>query len=122
MAMFVLFVGALIALACLAGTMYVPQKAAKGGLAIMALVVLIGSVVFSSIRFVPADKVGIVTRNAFGPSLKDGRIIATGGEMGVQADVLAPGWHTGYWPILFDVNTVPLTEIKSGEVGLVEAR
>ncbi|MEN0019815.1 MAG: Ig-like domain-containing protein, partial [Planctomycetota bacterium] len=86
------------------------------------VVVLIATLVMSSVRFVPADRVGIVTKNALGPSLTDGRIVATDGEMGVQADVLAPGWHFGYWPVLFDIDTVPLTEILAGQVGLVEAR
>lgn len=63
-----------------------------------------------------------MTKNALGPKLTDGRIIATEGEMGVQAEVLPPGWHTGYWPVLFDVRTVPLTEVETGQVGLVESR
>lgn len=94
----------------------------KGVAAAMAIVVVVAALMIASVRYVGADQVGIVTKNVFGPSLKDGRIIAVNGEMGVQADVLPPGWHFGYWPFMYDVRTEPLIEVKSDEVGLIEAR
>jgi regulator of protease activity HflC (stomatin/prohibitin superfamily) len=117
-----LFFFVVAALASLAASTIVPHRLAKAGLLLLAPLLLIGGLVASSVRFVGADEVGIVTRNAFGSRLSDGRIIAVDGEMGVQAEVLSPGWHFGYWPFVFDVDTTRLVEVKSGEVGLVEAR
>jgi uncharacterized membrane protein YqiK len=77
---------------------------------------------FSSLVYVAADKVGVVTKNALGPRLPGGRIIATDGQMGVQAELLPPGWHFGYWPVIYQVDTVSLIEVPADKVGLVEAR
>lgn len=122
MALTIVVLGLLLALTALAGAFYATDKYIRIGLIVAAGLIVVFALVFSSIRFVPADRVGIVTKNALGPKLTDGRIIATEGEMGVQAEVLPPGWHTGYWPVLFDVRTVPLTEVETGQVGLVESR
>jgi len=121
-ALTIVVLGLLLALTALAGAFYATDKYIRIGLIVAAGLIVVFALVFSSIRFVPADRVGIVTKNALGPKLTDGRIIATEGEMGVQAEVLPPGWHTGYWPVLFDVRTVPLTEVETGQVGLVESR
>jgi uncharacterized membrane protein YqiK len=98
---------------------------APGGLKALcvvgAIVVLLAGALLSSVRFVAADEVGIIKKNALGGQLKDGRIIATDGEMGIQADVLPPGWHFGYWPFIYDVKAVELVEIRADEVGLIEA-
>jgi uncharacterized membrane protein YqiK len=88
---------------------------------IAAIIVLFLGVALSSIRFVPADRVGIVTKNALGDDLPAGRVIAVNGEKGVQAEILPPGWHLWLWPVIYDVKTVPLVEVTSGEVGIVEA-
>ncbi|MHC4833710.1 MAG: SPFH domain-containing protein [Planctomycetota bacterium] len=110
-----------LAFAALAGSASTQDRTVRIGLLALAPILLVVGVLASSVRFVAADEVGIVTRNALGPQLTDGRIVATAGEMGVQAEVLSPGWHLGYWPFLFDVDSVPLVQIESGEVGLVEA-
>ncbi|MFZ4573129.1 MAG: SPFH domain-containing protein [Phycisphaerales bacterium] len=99
----------------------VPGGAPRKALAVGALIVLLLGVVGSSITYVSSDMVGIVSKNAFGKSLQQGKIIAVNGEMGVQADVLPPGWHFGYWPVVYSVQTVPLTEVPSDKVGLMEA-
>ncbi len=122
MSILVLLVFVVLGIACLVASATVPQRAAKGLLVVVAPLLVAAGVVASSVRFVGADEVGVVTKNAFGPRLTDGRIIATGGEMGVQAEVLSPGWHFGFWPLVYDVETTRLVEVKSGEVGLVESR
>lgn len=117
-----LLVFVVLGLACLVASATVPQRAMKALLLVLAPVLVAVGVIASSVQFVGASEVGIVTRNAFGPRLDGGRIIATDGEMGVQAEVLSPGWHFGYWPLVYDVETTKLVEVKSGEVGLVESR
>jgi uncharacterized membrane protein YqiK len=66
------------------------------------------------------DDVGIVTRKMFGPTLPQGQIIATKGEVGVQADILMPGL---YWriPIIWKIERAPVTKIKPGSIGVVES-
>lgn len=122
MTIIVLVVGVVISILLLASIPRTPDPRLRGAAALGAALVLVASVALSSIRYVSPSEVGIVSKNALGPSLKEGRIIATAGEMGIQADVLAPGWHFWYWPVIFDVRTVPLTEIKADELGLLETR
>jgi uncharacterized membrane protein YqiK len=122
MSVIVLVIGVAIALLLLVSIPRAPDPRLRGAAGVGAALVLVGAVALSSIRYVSPDEVGIVSKNALGPSLREGRIIATGGEMGIQADVLAPGWHFWYWPVVYDVRTVPLVEIKADEVGLLEAR
>ncbi len=71
-------------------------------------------------RLVRDDDVGIVTRKMFGPTLPQGQIIATKGEVGVQADILMPGL---YWriPIIWKIERAPVTKIKPGSIGVVES-
>ncbi|MGA1467201.1 MAG: SPFH domain-containing protein [Phycisphaerales bacterium] len=122
MSILLLLVFVALGLACLVASATVPQRAMKALLLVLAPVLVAVGVIASSVQFVGASEVGIVTKNAFGPRLDGGRIIATDGEMGVQAEVLSPGWHFGYWPLVYDVETTNLVEVKSGEVGLVESR
>lgn len=122
MALIVLGIGVVLAVVILASIPKLPDSRMRAGAAGGAAAVLLAAFALSSIRFVSPSEVGIVVKNAMGPSLKEGRIIATDGEMGVQAAVLAPGWHFWYWPVVYDVRTVPLTEVKADEVGLLEAR
>jgi uncharacterized membrane protein YqiK len=71
-------------------------------------------------RLVRDDDVGIVTRKMFGPTLPQGKIIATKGEVGVQADILMPGL---YWriPIIWKIERMPVTKIKPASIGVVES-
>lgn len=95
-------------------------RAVTGSLVLAVLLLLVG-LLLGSVVYVGPDQVGIVTKQAMGASLKEGKIIAVDGEMGVQADVLAPGWHVGYVPGVFTVTREPLTEVPSDKVGLIEA-
>jgi regulator of protease activity HflC (stomatin/prohibitin superfamily) len=121
MAVILLIVGVVLALLIVAAAWKVPSAGARGGAAVLGLIVILLFAALASVRFVGAGEVGIVVKNALGPRLEGGKIIATEGQMGVQADVLSPGWHFWIWPVIYDVKSVPLTEVASDEVGLVEA-
>ncbi len=82
---------------------------------IFAIIKALGIVVIGE------SQVGIVTKKISRKDLPAGRVIATEGEAGIQAATLAPGWHLGYWPIIFNVEKVPLTNIEPGQIGLVMA-
>ncbi len=120
MSILLLLIGILAAFAILAAAIKVPGTALKALCAIGAVVVLFVFFALASIRYIGANEVGIVVKNAFGGRLKDGRIIATNGEMGTQSGVLRSGWHFWYWPVLYEIKTVPFIEIKSDQVGIIE--
>jgi uncharacterized membrane protein YqiK len=50
-----------------------------------------------------------------------GRVVATEGEVGIQADVLKPGLHFVKWPFESVVRKVPLIEVGADEMGVIEA-
>lgn len=120
MALLMVLLGLILAGAIVVGVARLENKSLRTAGFGAALGVLVVFFILGSVTYVSADQVGVVTKNALGASLKEGKIIAVNGEMGVQADVLSPGWHFGYWPILYTVKTVPLTEVKSDDVGLLE--
>jgi uncharacterized membrane protein YqiK len=78
------------------------------------------------IIIIPEDKTGLVTKKfvLFGDKkeLPSGRIIATEGEAGFQAQVLAPGIYFWKWIWQYEITLQPLTIIPSGQIGLIVAK
>jgi uncharacterized membrane protein YqiK len=78
------------------------------------------------IVMVPEDKIGLVTKKfvLFGDKreLPAGRIIATEGEAGYQAQTLPPGIHFWKWLWQFEITLQPLNVIPSGQIGLLVAK
>ncbi|HEX8637682.1 MAG TPA: SPFH domain-containing protein, partial [Pyrinomonadaceae bacterium] len=70
---------------------------------------------------VGATEVGIKERRYLGKKMAQGRVVATDGEIGIQADVLKPGLHFVLYPIERVIQKVPLVEIGADELGIVEA-
>ncbi|HYY95591.1 MAG TPA: SPFH domain-containing protein [Pyrinomonadaceae bacterium] len=70
---------------------------------------------------VGAREIAIKERRYFGAKMPPGRVVATEGEVGIQADVLKPGLHFVKWPFERVVRKVPLIEIGADELGVVEA-
>src|SRR5580765_5683917 len=70
---------------------------------------------------VGAREIAIKERRYLGRRMPPGRVVATEGEVGIQADVLKPGLHLIKWPFEKVVNKVPLIEVGSDELGLIEA-
>jgi len=71
-------------------------------------------------RLVQDDEVGIVTKNMFGKKMPPGQIIATSGEIGVQAEILMPGL---YWkmPVVYKIEKSNVTRIPQGNIGVLES-
>lgn len=86
-----------------------------------AAVVLAIFFTLASFRYVGEDSIGLVTKNIGFTSLPAGKIIATNGEKGPQAEILPPGWHPWYWPFLYDIEFAPVVEIEQGMVGMLTA-
>ena len=81
--------------------------------------------VFFGLVIVPEDRIGLVTKKFVlvgKQSLPEGRIIATRGEAGFQAQTLAPGVYFGKWFWQYDITFQPFTIIPTGKIGLVLAR
>ncbi|HMJ26566.1 MAG TPA: hypothetical protein VK475_12080, partial [Pyrinomonadaceae bacterium] len=70
---------------------------------------------------VGAREIAIKERRYFGRRMPPGRVVATEGEVGIQADVLKPGLHLIKYPFEAIVRKVPLIEIGADEMGIVEA-
>lgn len=79
--------------------------------------------VFFGMVIVPEDKIGLVTKKfvLFGAdkSLPDGRIIATKGEAGYQAQTLAPGLYWTMWIWQYSIDMTSFTIVPEGKIGLV---
>ena len=96
------------------------------GLIVLGVIVLIALAVFWYVltRFlvnVGAQEVAIKERRYLGRRMPQGRVVATEGEVGIQADVLKPGLHFVWYPIETVVRKVPLVEIGADELGIIEA-
>lgn len=70
---------------------------------------------------VGAREIAIKERRYFGAKMPPGRVVATEGEVGIQADVLKPGLHFVKWPFESVVHKVPLIEIGPDELGIIDA-
>lgn len=81
--------------------------------------------IFFGVIIVPEDRIGLVTKKFVlvgKQELPEGRIIATGGEAGFQAQTLAPGVYFGKWAWQYAVAFEPFTIIPTGKVGLIMAK
>jgi len=70
---------------------------------------------------VGAREIAIKERRYLGAKMPPGRVVATEGEVGIQADVLKPGLHLIKWPFEKVVRKVPLIEVGADEMGIIEA-
>jgi uncharacterized membrane protein YqiK len=91
--------------------------------AVVALLALIILIAFIRRIFVNVDarEIAIKERRYLGEKMPPGRVVATEGEVGIQADVLKPGLHLIKFPFERVVRKVPLIEIGADEMGIIEA-
>ena len=95
---------------------FIPFLVIAGILLIIVLIVLSKLLVN-----VGAREIAIKERRYMGAKMPPGRVVATEGEVGIQADVLKPGLHLLFWPVEKVYRKVPLIEIQADELGVVEA-
>src|SRR4030095_1450240 len=88
--------------------------------ALLALIIVIAFIRRIAVN-VDAREIAIKERRYFGPKMPPGRVVATGREIGIQADVLKPGLHLIQFPFEKVVRKVPLIEIGADEMGIIEA-
>ncbi|MBC8154750.1 MAG: flotillin family protein [Bacteroidetes bacterium] len=72
---------------------------------------------------VPEDRIGLITKKfalvGTDRSLPDGRILATKGEAGYQAQTLAPGLYWWLFPWQYGILMQPFMVVPEGKIGLV---
>jgi uncharacterized membrane protein YqiK len=81
--------------------------------------------VFFGLIIVPEDRIGLVTKKfvLFGKQeLPEGRIIATKGEAGFQAQTLPPGVYFWKWIWQYAITFQPFIVIPTGKIGLILAK
>jgi uncharacterized membrane protein YqiK len=88
------------------------------GFAVLVVVLIILSRIMVNVG---AREIAIKERRYLGAKMPPGRVVATEGEVGIQADVLKPGLHLIRFPFEKVVRKVPLIEIGADEIGIVEA-
>ncbi len=89
-----------------------------GGFLLFLLLIFIIRRIFVNVG---AKEIAIKERRYIGHKMPPGRVVATEGEVGIQADVLKPGLHMIKWPFEKVVRKVPLIEVGSDELGVIEA-
>jgi len=95
--------------------------AGRGALVVLATSLAVFGFIIGSSVVVGNNETGIVAKQ-FGDPLPTGQIIARNGERGPQQDILGPGWHFGYIPLIHEVRLEPVITIEPGQVGVVGAR
>src|SRR5215469_18009287 len=88
-----------------------------GFVALIVLLIILSRILVN----VGAREIAIKERRYLGAKMPPGRVVATEGEVGIQADVLKPGLHVIKYPFERVVRKVPLLEIGTDELGIVEA-
>src|SRR5581483_2969173 len=88
-----------------------------GFIALIVLLIILSRVLVN----VGAREIAIKERRYVGAKMPPGRVVATEGEVGIQADVLKPGLHFIRYPFERVVKKVPLIEVGSDELGIIEA-
>jgi uncharacterized membrane protein YqiK len=88
------------------------------GVVLLVLLLFIVRRIFVNVG---AKEIAIKERRYLGAKMPPGRVVATEGEVGIQADVLKPGLHLIKWPFEKVVRKVPLIEVGSDELGIIEA-
>ncbi len=88
------------------------------GFAVLIVVLIVLSRIMVNVG---AREIAIKERRYLGAKMPPGRVVATEGEVGIQADVLKPGLHLIRFPFEKVVRKVPLIEIGADELGIVEA-
>src|SRR5215211_7018239 len=87
------------------------------GMGLLLLLIILRRILVN----VGAREIAIKERRYLGRRMPPGRVVATEGEIGIQADVLKPGLHLIKYPFEKVVRNVPLIEIGADEMGIIEA-
>ena len=85
-------------------------------LGIVAALILL----WNSIVIVGGNEIALIERRWFGSKMPQGRVVALGNEVGIQARTLGPGLHF-LIPFIYKATKSVFTEILENEIGLIES-
>jgi regulator of protease activity HflC (stomatin/prohibitin superfamily) len=85
-----------------------------------ALLVPIAILIYQSVVIVGGNEIALIERRWFGSKMPQGRVVALGNEVGIQARTLGPGLHF-LIPFIYKATKSVFTEILDDEIGLIES-
>src|SRR5512133_3632157 len=86
----------------------------------LALLIPTIILIFESVVIVGGNEIALIERRWFGRKMPQGRVVALGNEVGIQAQTLGPGLHF-LIPFIYKASKSVFTEILENEIGLIEA-
>lgn len=86
----------------------------------LALLVPVAFLVYESVIVVGGSEIALIERRWFGRKMPQGRVVALGNEVGIQARTLGPGLHF-LIPFIYKATKSYFTEIMENEIGLIES-
>ena len=75
---------------------------------------------YYSVVIVSGNAIAVLERRWIGKKMPQGRVVAMGGEVGIQARTFGPGMHF-LIPFLYVAFKYDFMEISNGEIGTVES-
>jgi uncharacterized membrane protein YqiK len=85
-------------------------------LSIIPLFILLSA----SVVVVGGNEIALIERRWFGKKMPQGRVVALGNEVGIQARTLGPGLHF-LIPFIYQASKSVFTEILDNQIGLIES-
>jgi uncharacterized membrane protein YqiK len=86
----------------------------------LALLIPAAVLVYESVVIVGGSEIALIERRWFGSKMPQGRVVALGNEVGIQARTLGPGLHF-LIPFIYLATKSVFTEIRENEIGLIES-
>src|SRR5512138_751082 len=86
---------------------------------IIALAVIV-VLLWNSVVIVGGNEIALIERRWFGSKMPQGRVVALGNEVGIQARTLGPGLHF-LIPFIYKATKSVFSEILDNEIGLIES-
>src|SRR5512133_3723681 len=86
----------------------------------LALLVPAVILLYASVVIVGGREIALIERRWFGSKMPQGRVVALGNEVGIQAQTLGPGLHF-LIPFIYKATKSVFTEILENEIGLIES-
>jgi len=76
--------------------------------------------IYESVVIVGGNEIALIERRWFGSKMPQGRVVALGNEVGIQARTLGPGMHF-LIPFIYKADKSVFIEIKENEIGMIES-
>jgi uncharacterized membrane protein YqiK len=86
----------------------------------LTLLVSLAILLSASVVVVGGNELALIERRWFGRKMPQGRVVAVGNEVGIQAKTLGPGLHF-LIPFIYKATKSNFTEILENEIGMIES-